>query len=150
MVATTLDGRATDGSASTQGTCSVVAPGTVTVMTPPYAQLHVELLLRTGMFPIITVGLPVTHGATVIGVHVPGVSTPRAAAVCAAVIGFDSERQTPNGAMFSIGVLSMIVAAGLFSIITRLVGSTLNVDGATPKEHINVAVAVTGMPMRRP
>jgi len=41
-----------------------------------------------GISPSITVGAPGTHGATVAGMHGIGVSTPIAAAVAAATIGF--------------------------------------------------------------
>lgn len=111
--------------------------------------MHFELLLSAGMLPIITVGLPGAQGAVVIGVHTPGVSTPSAAAVWAAVIGLASDMHTPNGRMLTNGLLSMMVAAGLFSIITLFDGMTLSVDGAAPNEHDIAAVAVTGMPMRR-
>lgn len=45
--------------------------------------------------------------------------------------------------MFVIGMMSLIVAAGLFSMSTRLSGNTLSADGATPKLQVSMAVAVT-------
>ena len=77
----------------------------------------------------------------------PGVSTPSAAAVCAAVIGLARLMHTPNGAMLRNGTLSLIVATGLFSALTMLVGNTLSELGAAPIEHINIAPIATGWPM---
>jgi len=45
----------------------------------------------------------------------------------------------PNGAIFTMGVWSMIVAAGWLLVITRLAGKTVSGLGATPKLHINNA-----------
>lgn len=104
-------------------------------------------LFRAGCPPIITVGLPGAHGAVVIGVQAPGVSTPSAAAVCDAVIGLDNDMHTPNGGMLAIGFLSMMVAAGLFSISTLLLGTTTSVDGAAPNVHIIFADIATPSPM---
>lgn len=87
------------------------------------------------MLAISDRGAPGTHGAGVTGVQVPGVSTPSAAAVWAAVIGLARLVHSPNGMMFMNGLLSMMLAAGWFSTITRLAGSTINVDGAIPNEH---------------
>jgi len=83
-----------------------------------------------------------------VGTQGIGVSTPRAAAVADATDGLASELHIPNGGMFVIGTTSEIVAAGLPSIITRLVGITFRVDGAMPKLHVNIAVPVTfGVPI---
>ncbi len=84
--------------------------------------MHFDVEFNAGMLATITVGAPGIHGAGVIGVHGPGVSTPNAAAVNAAVAGFDSDMQTPKGMMFTNGTWSMMLAIGLFSAITRFVG----------------------------
>src|SRR5687767_11724344 len=57
-----------------------VAPGLTIVITPPYTQLHMEPIVSAGLPPIKVIGAPGAHGAGTIGVHVPGVSTPVAAA----------------------------------------------------------------------
>jgi len=88
------------------------------------------------------------HGPVGIGTHGIGVSTPRAAAVAEATDGLANELHIPKGGMFVMGRASTMVAAGLPSMITRFFGITLNVDGATPKLHVNIAVAVTfGVPI---
>ncbi|MEY2451826.1 MAG: hypothetical protein QOD92_1400 [Acidimicrobiaceae bacterium] len=120
-----------------------VVPGKPMVMTPPHAQLHMDGDVSAGMFPISVFTAPGFHGPAGTGTHGIGVSTPSAADVAAATVGFARLVHMPNGGMFIIGTMSLIVAAGLPSMSTRLVGSTFNVDGATPKLHVNIAVAVT-------
>ncbi|GAB2460534.1 hypothetical protein GCM10027265_07070 [Jatrophihabitans fulvus] len=66
-----------------------------------------------------------------------------------ATVGFDSVVHMPNGGTFTMGAQSVMVAAGLPSIITREVGSAFNVDGATPNEHVIIAVVVTFCGMGR-
>ena len=83
---------------------------------------------------IKTVGHPGAHGATVLGTHGIGVKTPRAAAVAAATVGLANELHIPKGMIFIIGLLSIIVAAGL-PHITIFIGGIVNVEGATPNEH---------------
>ena len=79
-------------------------------------------------------GQPGAHGAAVAGTHGMGVSTPIAAAVAAATIGLAMDWHMPKGVMFTIGLLSMMLAAGVVAS-TLLAGSTTNVEGATPKLH---------------
>src|ERR1700750_2825992 len=112
-------------------------------MTPPYAQMHWQPWWRTGAGPPSAVGAPGTHGPTVTGVHVPGVSTPRAAAVWAAVIGVARLVHRPNGRMLANGFMSMMFAAGWFSIIMRFSGVTISVPGAIPKLHMVPAPLTT-------
>lgn len=113
-------------------------------MTPPYAHMHFAVWLNAGLLAIKTVGHGGTHGAGMTGMQVPGVRTPRAAAVCAAVMGFARLVHTPNGMMFLNGTLSMMVATGLFSNSVLPSGVTMNALGATPNEHISWAPATTG------
>ena len=125
-----------------------IAPGTVTVMTPPQEQLHVLGAVSAGRPPIKVRVATGTHGPMGVGTQGIGVSTPRAAAVADATDGFAKELHIPKGGMFVIGTTSVIVAAGLPSIITRVVGITFSVDGAMPKLQVNIAVAVTlGVPI---
>ena len=118
------------------------------MITPPNEQVHIEALLSAGCPPTRTVGDPGAHGAAVIGVHGIGVSTPSAAAVAAATVGLAIDMHMPNGKMLTNGLLSMMFAAGLFSIITRLVGSTVSVPGAAPNEQAIDADMMTGWPIR--
>lgn len=78
-------------------------PGTVTEITPPHMHMHFELLFKAGKLLSKTVGEPGTQGATVTGMQGIGVSTPNAAAVAAATIGFASEVHMPNGAILTMG-----------------------------------------------
>jgi len=73
-------------------------------MTPPQLHMHLQVIFKAGMLPIITVGEPGIHGAMVIGMHGIGVRTPKAAAVAEATVGFASEVHMPNGRMFTIGL----------------------------------------------
>ena len=120
-----------------------VLPGNPIVMRPPHVQLHIDGDVSAGMFPMSVFAAPGFQGPAGTGTHGMGVSTPSAAAVAAATVGFARLMHMPNGGMFIIGTMSLIVAAGLPSMSTRLVGSTFNVEGATPKLQVNIAVAVT-------
>jgi len=96
-------------------------------------------LVKAGTPPIKTVGLPGAQGVTVAGTQGIGVSTPKAAFVAAATCGFAIEEHNPNGGIFTMGLLSMILAAGILLVNTRFCGSTISDDGATPKEQVIVA-----------
>jgi hypothetical protein len=111
-------------------------------MTPPHMQRHCEVLFRAGIPPIKTVGDPGLHGAGVLGMQGMGVSTPKAAAVAAATAGFAGDMHIPKGAMFTIGLLSMMLAAGVPAVVL-FVGKTFNVLGATPNEHVVTAPEAT-------
>jgi hypothetical protein len=113
-------------------------PGETTWITPAQLHISLEVLFSAGMPPMSTVGDPGAHGAAVTGTHGIGVSTPSAAAVAAATVGFAMELHMPNGMMFAMGLLSMMVAAGV-PLSTLLAGSTTSEDGATPKLHCNNA-----------
>ena len=121
----------------------VPCPGFVIVMTPPQVHIRVQVALSAGLFLIMTVGDPGVHGAVVTGMQGMGVSTPSAAEVAAATCGLDGVVHMPNGMIFFMGMLSIIVAAGTLPALTRFSGVTTIVDGATPKEHINIAPIVT-------
>lgn len=112
-------------------------------MTPPQLHIHVEDAFSAGYLPIITVGDPGAHGEDITGMQGIGVSTPKAADVAAATCGFVIVLHIPKGIMFRIGMLSMIVAAGILEARTLLVGMTFKVDGAIPKGHFNVAPKTT-------
>src|SRR5262245_5560897 len=102
------------------------------VMTPPQLHIKVEVFVSAGLLPIITVGEPGAQGAVVTGIQGMSVNTPNAAEVADATIGLASEVHIPNGGMFAIGKLSMIVAAGRLLAVTMLDGRTIRLAGATP------------------
>jgi len=126
---------------SSQGTLVVTCPGKPIWIMPPHAQVHIEVLLRAGMPPIITVGEPGVQGM-VTGIHGIGVSTPRAAAVAAATVGLAMDMHMPNGGMLTIGAQSTMVAAGEPAFVL-LTGRTFSVEGAMPNVHIIIAPGVT-------
>eukprot|EP01034_Spumella_vulgaris_P042124 gene42124-52224_t len=121
----------------------LVVPALVKAITPPQLHRHLETLSSAGMFAIITVGAPGTHGADVIGMHGMGVSTPSAAAVAAATMGLAIELHTPNGMMFTMGLKSMMLAAGGPSASTLFTGSTTSDDGAAPNVQVIIAPITT-------
>lgn len=78
----------------------------------PRAQAKTEVLLSAGMFATNTVGAPGIQGAGVAGVQGTGVGTPKAAEVAETKAGLVGDMHMPNGRMLTIGLLSMIFAAG--------------------------------------
>jgi hypothetical protein len=74
------------------------------LITPPHVHKHVEALSSAGIPPNVTVGTPGVQGVVVFGMQGIGVSTPSAAAVAAATVGFAGDMQTPNGMIFTVGV----------------------------------------------
>ena len=68
-----------------------------------------------------------------------GVKTPSAAAVAAITIGFAKLLHIPNGRIFTMGLWSMMLAAGMLLVMTLFSGSTTKVEGASPNVHCNVA-----------
>lgn len=119
-------------------------------MTPPHIHISFELLLSAGFPPMSTVGHPGAHGAAMLGIHGCGVSTPRAAAVAAATCGLARLVHIPKGIMFTIGLLSMMVAQGLLQPNALLSGSTPSCDGAAPNEQAHIAPCVTSVPINSP
>src|SRR3546814_4512167 len=61
------------------------------VTTPPHMHMHLQVLSSVGRLPSSTVGAPGTHGDVVAGMQGIGVSTPIAAEVAEATVGFASE-----------------------------------------------------------
>lgn len=79
------------------------------------------------------------HGATTIGTHGIGVSTPNAAAVAAATCGFAILWHIPNGGIFD-AVISVIVADGMEPNTNGKLGCpcAANTDGAMPNEQLSI------------
>ena len=120
----------------------VVCAGLVIEITPPQLHVHMDELFNAGWPPSMTVGAPGAQGATVTGMQGIGVNTPRAAAVAEATVGFEGDMHIPNGGMFTVGLLSMMLAAGA-PIMVLLAGSTLSALGAAPKVHAIMQPEVT-------
>jgi hypothetical protein len=110
---------------------------------PPHKHINLQVVFRIPMLPARTVTDPGVHGLTVLGMHGCGVNTPIAALVAAATCGLLNVVHIPNGAILTIGLLSISVATGWLLLITRLVGNTVNVAGATPNEQVSMAPFVT-------
>src|SRR5450830_277867 len=121
------------------GTCVLTVPEVVNWITPPQLHMHFDTLSRVGMFASSTVGAPGTQGAAVAGMQGIGVNTPMAAAVAAATVGLAGDMQTPKGMILTIGIWSMILAAGGPSHSTLFFGSTTSDDGAAPIVQVIMA-----------
>jgi len=111
-----------------------------------------EVESSAGKLPIRTVGAPGTHGAVVAGTQGTGVRTPAAAAVAVATAGLVGAEHMPKVGMFTSGLLSIIVAAGV-PVRVRLTGGTTSVDGAVPKLQIidapmQTCIATSSFPPR--
>jgi hypothetical protein len=115
----------------------------VMVITPPKEHTQVEPATSAGLPPMVVRGAVGIQVPAIAGTHGIGVSTPSAAAVAAATVGLAMLEHIPNGAMLTIGIMSAIAAAGRPSMVTLLIGRTLRVVGARPKEHCNNAPVVT-------
>ncbi len=102
-------------------------------------QLSLQELSSAGILAIMVLEAPGAHGATVTGMHGIGVNTPKAAAVAAATIGLERELHMANGKIFTMGLLSIMLASGILLVITRFNGSTINELGAVPNVHDIIA-----------
>src|SRR5580704_742745 len=91
----------------------------------------------------MTVSAPGSQGAVVTGTQGIGVRTPSAAAVADATSGLEGLLHIPNVGTFTIGLPSMMLAAGTELALVLLTGRTANVAGATPKVHVIMAPITT-------
>ena len=105
-----------------------------------------ELLFKAGRLPISTVGEPGIQGAAVMGMQGMGTSAPMAAAVAAATIGLAIDWHMPKGSTLTMGLLSMMLAAGV-PVMTRFRGRTMSEPGIMPKVHCVIAPVQTCCPM---
>lgn len=80
---------------------------------PPHAQKHRLVSFNAGMYPMNTAGTPGVHGRGITGKHGAGVNTPAAAVVAAITAGFVGLEHIPNGIMLTIGMKSIMFAAGM-------------------------------------
>ena len=106
-------------------------------------QASFDVLFKAGIELKGPVGDPGAHGAAaVFGTQGIGVKTPAAADVAVAVAGNAGQLQTPNGLIFSIGLLSMMFPASCMPDLICF-GVAENTDGAAPKVHCSTAVVTT-------
>jgi hypothetical protein len=124
--------------------------GKVIMITPAQLHMHFETLSSAGMPPMSTVGAPGIQGAAVAGIQGIGVSTPKAAAVAAATTGLAGDMHTPKGMILTIGLWSMMFAAGGPSQVTLFAGSTIKGDGAAPMVHFSIAPIETWLGISSP
>ena len=115
-----------------------MAPGIVTEIWPPQLHIHLQLFNRAGKFDILACP-PGAHGAAITGMQGIGVSTPMAADVADATVGFANDWHMPKGAMFTMGLLSMMLPMAKFMHFGRIGSSTEKVDGAMPNVHCSMA-----------
>ena len=108
-------------------------------MHPPHMHISLLVLVSVGKPPVITCGLPGAHGATVLGTQGMGVSTPQAAEVAEATVGFANERHIPKVGMLTMGLLSMMLATNKPCIIELRGGSTVRGAGVMPILHFIIA-----------
>ena len=82
------------------------------------------------------------------GIQGIGVKTTAAAAVAEATVGLAMLWHMPKGMIFAIGLLSIMLPAGLFCTFGRIGSTTIKLEGAIPKEHWSKAPAVTNFAIR--
>ena len=111
-------------------------------MRPPHWHMSMESLVRAGLPPINSFGLPGIQGPAIIGIQGMGVSTPKAAAEALATFGFEGLLHIPKGIIFTMEMLSMIDARA-WELMTLAAGRTFNTDGAAPNEQVMDAPAQT-------
>lgn len=110
---------------------------------PPKAHISLLVLFNAGPDPIIVFEAPGIHGAKVIGVQGFGMNKP------AATAGLAGLQHKPKGSMFTKGLPSIILAAGLPFTNKRFKGKTIKLLGAAPKMHCIMAPAVTSCVMKK-
>ena len=103
-----------------------VWPGLVIEIMPNHEHMVLLSSVKAGMLAIKTSVLPGVQGIVGIGRQGWGFKTPWLAVVAAAVSGLVSVVQLPKGGIFTIGLKSIILAAGWFSSRIRLSGKTVN------------------------
>jgi hypothetical protein len=132
------------------GISSLTCPGLITLITPAHIHINFDVLFKAGTLASKTVGDPVTQGPGITGTQGIGVNTPIAAAVAEATVGFAKDIHIPKGRIFTIGLLSIMLAAGIAEVNTRFTGRTTNELGAIPKLHLSIAPEHTWRPINYP
>jgi hypothetical protein len=106
--------------------------------------MHVLCAVASGIPLAVATADGGAHGATTLGMHGMGVSTPIAAAVAAATIGLAGLWHIAKGMMFIIGMISVMVAAGMVERVSGTPGSpcAVKTEGAMPIVHWSMAPVV--------
>jgi hypothetical protein len=130
-------------------TASTDEPGSVIEMFPVHAQEHLESLLSAATPSTVVNDAPGDHGPVITGMQGIGVSTPIAAAVAAATSGFACVWHMPNGATFTMGMMSFTVATGISAADAGPMGKIVSDDGARPWSHRSIAPWQTSFDMSR-
>lgn len=131
------------------GTFTVTLPDDLKEITPNHVHIQTELLLSAGMFLIITVGDPGAQGAVVTGTQGACVTVPSDEAMMAITAGFVGALHITKDGILTIGLLSIMFAAGIPLAFTAFVGKTLSGIGAEPKVHcIKAPVVTSSTPIR--
>ena len=120
--------------------------GILILIIPPKAQDKIESLVNKGPVELIKEGFKGAQVPTGVGMQVPGVNTPNAAAVCAAVIGFAKLVHNPNGVIFTNGMQFTQVPIGKAEQ-TTVDGIIVNIPGAKPNEQFVIAPLHTQNPI---
>lgn len=113
------------------------------VMTPAWAHRRIDVLVKAGAPPRSVVGAPTIQGPAGAGMQGMGVKLPNAAAVAAATTGLDKLRHITNPGTLRPGMLSKIFPQAPAPLVVRWVGKKFNVQGAVPKEHLQIAPVTT-------
>jgi hypothetical protein len=100
--------------------------------------MHLALLISAGC-PITFTCPGGAQGAEITGTHGIGVNTPMAAAVADATVGFAIDWHIPNGIIFAMGTISIIVAISRLPHFGLSGMMTISDDGAIPKLHWSIA-----------
>ena len=111
----------------------------MTDICPPQLHMHLALLSKAGKFDIFACA-PGAQGAAITGMQGMGVSTPMAVDVAEATVGLANDWHMPNGAMLTMGLLSMMLPIAIFMHFGRMGSRTEKVDGAIPKLHCSIAL----------
>ena len=115
-----------------------MAPGMVTDIWPPQLHMHLQLSNRAGKLDILACP-PGAHGAAITGIQGIGVKTPMAADVAEATEGLANDWHMPKDAMFTIGLLSIVLPIAIFIHFGRVGSRTEKVDGVIPNVHCSIA-----------
>jgi len=104
-------------------------------MLPPHMHVSLDESLSAFSFLTFTVAQPGLHGEVVLGTQGAAVGVPKAAAVAAITAGFALALHITKVGTFTIGLWSMVVAAGWLQTLTFFTGSTVSTAGPVPMEH---------------
>lgn len=119
-------------------------PGSLTVITPAHEHIRIEDLSMAGAPCTSTVMAAEIQGVTGTGTQGGGVPVLKNT-------GFKGELHVPNGSIFLMGAISVILPISIISAITVRPGVTTKGVGIVPKQHLmNAAGPTTARLMIQP